>query len=81
MASSAANAAKADSSAAIGSSRKTSAAMSPDREIMQSKLDFATALSQLGQSNYERAAYHFLRLSSGTGSTGGLGDWFGKVCV
>ncbi|KIK68408.1 hypothetical protein GYMLUDRAFT_35823 [Collybiopsis luxurians FD-317 M1] len=78
---SAANAAKAENAATgVGGSRKTSAvAMTPDREIMQSKLDFATALAQLSQSNYERAAYHFLRLSSGTGSGGGLGDWFGKL--
>ncbi|KAJ3982946.1 26S proteasome subunit RPN7-domain-containing protein [Lentinula detonsa] len=78
VASSAANAAKADNTSGAGSSRKTSA-MSPDREILQSKLDFATALGQLAQSNYERAAYHFLRLSSGTGGQGGLGDWFGKL--
>ncbi|KAF9078640.1 G protein pathway suppressor 1 [Rhodocollybia butyracea] len=79
VASSAASAAKAESTTAAGLSRKTTSAMTPDREIMQSKLDFATALAQLAQSNYERAAYHFLRLSSGTGSGGGLGDWFGKL--
>ncbi|KAJ3833569.1 26S proteasome subunit RPN7-domain-containing protein [Lentinula raphanica] len=76
VASSSANAAKGDNA----SSRKTaSSTTSADREILQSKLEFATALGQLAQSNYERAAYHFLRLSPGTGSQGGLGDWFGKL--
>ena len=42
---------------------------------MQSKLDFATALSHLGQGNYEKAAFAFLRL----GSAEGLGDWMGTV--
>ncbi|KAF5366148.1 hypothetical protein D9757_010959 [Collybiopsis confluens] len=76
------NAAKAESAAAgVTGSRKAAAtvAMTPDREVMQSKLEFATALNQLSQTNYERAAYHFLRLSSGAGSGGGLGDWFGKL--
>jgi len=42
---------------------------------VQSKLDFATALSHLGQANYEKAAVAFLRL----GSAEQLGDWMGKV--
>lgn len=46
-----------------------------ERERVQSKLDFATALSNLGQGNYERAAYYFTRL----GSARDLGDWVGKV--
>ncbi|KAJ4490051.1 26S proteasome subunit RPN7-domain-containing protein [Lentinula aciculospora] len=79
LSSSAANATKAENATSAGSSRKATSSMTPDREILQSKLDFATALGQLNQSNYERAAYHFLRLSSGTGSGGGLGDWFGKL--
>ncbi|KAF5339261.1 hypothetical protein D9758_013309 [Tetrapyrgos nigripes] len=71
-----------DSSAPAASaagSRKVSA-ISGDRELVQSKLEFATALSQLAQGNYERAAYHFLRIApSSTGIGGGLGDWFGKL--
>lgn len=46
-----------------------------ERERVQSKLDFATALSHLGQGNFERAAYYFTRL----GSARDLGDWVGKV--
>ncbi|GAV99596.1 cop9 signalosome complex subunit 1 [Lentinula edodes] len=78
--SSAATLAKAENSSGAGGSRKTASAMSPDREILQSKLDFATALGQLAQSNYERAAYHFLRLSSGTGSGGGLARIAWRYC-
>lgn len=38
-------------------------------------MDFATALSHLGQANYEKAALAFLKL----GSAEQLGDWIGKV--
>lgn len=48
---------------------------SAERDKVQSKLDFATALSHLGQGNYEKAAIAFLRL----GSADGLGDWMGSV--
>jgi COP9 signalosome complex subunit 1 len=48
---------------------------SAEREKVQSKLDFATALSHLGQGNYEKAATAFLKL----GSTEQLDDWIGKV--
>lgn len=48
---------------------------SADRDKVQSKLDFATALSHLGQGNYEKAAYHLTRL----GPAKDLGDWIGKV--
>lgn len=48
---------------------------SPEREQVQSKLDFAMALSHLGQGNYEKAASLFLRL----GPPEQLGDWIGKV--
>jgi COP9 signalosome complex subunit 1 len=48
-----------------------------DRDKIQSKLDFATALSHLGQGGYDKAAYHFTRL----GSAKDLGDWVGKVQV
>ncbi|TFK32720.1 26S proteasome subunit RPN7-domain-containing protein [Crucibulum laeve] len=46
-----------------------------ERDYVQSKLDLAIALSNLGQGNYEKAAQYFLRL----GSTGDLGDWIGKL--
>ncbi|KAN0094428.1 26S proteasome subunit RPN7 domain containing protein [Tylopilus felleus] len=48
---------------------------SPEREQVQSKLDFAMALSHLGQGNYEKAASLFLRL----GPPEQLGDWIGKL--
>lgn len=48
---------------------------SAERENVQSKLDLATALSHLGQANYEKAAYHLLRI----GPAKELGDWVGKV--
>jgi hypothetical protein len=48
-----------------------------ERENVQSKLDLATALSHLGQANYQKAAYYFLRL----GPARELGDWIGKVCI
>ncbi|KAF4579650.1 hypothetical protein EYR40_000174 [Pleurotus pulmonarius] len=54
-----------------GSNKKGSA----EREKIQSKLDFATALSHLGQSNYEKAAGYFLRL----GPSKQLGEWVGKL--
>ncbi|KAF9531186.1 26S proteasome subunit RPN7-domain-containing protein [Crepidotus variabilis] len=46
-----------------------------ERESVQAKLDLATALSHLGQSNYEKAANAFLKI----GSTKELGDWVGKL--
>ena len=46
-----------------------------EREKIQSKLDFATAIAFLGQGNYEKAALTFLKL----GSISKLGDWVGKV--
>ncbi|KAF9469456.1 G protein pathway suppressor 1 [Collybia nuda] len=48
---------------------------SAERENVQSKLDLATALSHLGQANYEKAAYHLLRI----GPSKELGDWVGKI--
>ncbi|KAF8893072.1 26S proteasome subunit RPN7-domain-containing protein [Infundibulicybe gibba] len=48
---------------------------SVEREGVQSKLDFATALSFLGQANYEKAARTFLRL----GPAKELGNWIGKM--
>ena len=48
---------------------------SAERERVQSKLELATAISQLGQGNYEKAAQTFLKV----GQTKTLEDWFGKV--
>lgn len=48
---------------------------SSERDGVQAKLDLATALSHLGQNNYEKAANAFLKI----GSTKELGDWAGKV--
>jgi COP9 signalosome complex subunit 1 len=50
-------------------------AVSEDRERVQSKLDFATALSNLSAGNYQKAAYTFLKL----GPAKDFGDWMGKV--
>lgn len=47
----------------------------PERIKWQSKLDLASALSQLGQGNYDKAANSFLNL----GSLADLGDWIGKL--
>ncbi|KAJ7201080.1 G protein pathway suppressor 1 [Mycena pura] len=49
--------------------------MSEDRERVQSKLDFATALSNLASGNYQKAAYAFLKL----GSVKDFGNWMGKL--
>ncbi|KAJ6590942.1 26S proteasome subunit RPN7-domain-containing protein [Mycena vulgaris] len=50
-------------------------AVSEDRERVQSKLDFATALSSLASGNYQKAAYSFLKL----GPAKDFGDWMGKL--
>ncbi|EAU83783.2 G protein pathway suppressor 1 [Coprinopsis cinerea okayama7 len=67
----AANANNTSATAPVQSRKKTSS----DREDVQSKLDFATALSHLGQGNYEKAAHHLLKV----GSHKNLGDWVGKL--
>ncbi|KXN81035.1 COP9 signalosome complex subunit 1 [Leucoagaricus sp. SymC.cos] len=46
-----------------------------EREIVQSRLELASALSYLGQGSYEKAAQSFLRI----GSAKELGDWIGKL--
>ena len=56
-------------------SAPTGSKKSAEREKSQAKLDFATALSHLGQGNYEKAARAFLNI----GSPGELGDWIGNV--
>ncbi|KAF8240594.1 hypothetical protein L208DRAFT_1449465 [Tricholoma matsutake] len=64
-----------NSSLPAGSSGNNNKKKSSERESVQSKLDLATALSHLGQANYQKAAYFFLRL----GPARELGDWVGKV--
>ncbi|KAF6745950.1 G protein pathway suppressor 1 [Ephemerocybe angulata] len=49
--------------------------VSAERDSVQSKLDFATALSHLGQGTYEKAAQYLLKL----GAPRELGDWIGKL--
>jgi COP9 signalosome complex subunit 1 len=49
--------------------------MSLERERVQAKLDLASGLSCLAQSNYEKAAYHLVRV----GQAKYLEDWLGKV--
>jgi COP9 signalosome complex subunit 1 len=46
-----------------------------EKEIVQTRLEFATALSHLGQGHYEQAAMAFLRI----GPSKELGDWIGKA--
>lgn len=58
--------------AAAAAAKKAS---TEEREKIQAKLEFANAISYLGGSNYDKAAYHFLRI----GPPQGLGDWLGKV--
>ncbi|KAJ7028669.1 26S proteasome subunit RPN7-domain-containing protein [Mycena alexandri] len=50
-------------------------AVSEDRERVQSKLDFATALASLASGNYQKAAHSFLKL----GPAKDLGDWMGRL--
>ncbi|KAF7329678.1 PCI domain-containing protein [Mycena kentingensis (nom. inval.)] len=49
--------------------------VSEERERVQSKLDFATALSHLAAGNYQKAAYAFLKL----GPAKDFGDWMGRL--
>ncbi|KAH0831324.1 26S proteasome subunit RPN7-domain-containing protein [Lanmaoa asiatica] len=65
----------AEGGASAASAHPTSKKPSPEREQVQSKLDFAMALSHLGQGNYEKAATLFLRL----GPPEQLGNWVGKL--
>ncbi|TFK52824.1 PCI-domain-containing protein [Heliocybe sulcata] len=60
-----------DSKAVGGGKGKASA----ERERYQTKLDFAMGLSQLGQGQYDKAAYSFLKL----GAPAKLDDWVGKL--
>ncbi|KAH7883123.1 26S proteasome subunit RPN7-domain-containing protein [Phlebopus sp. FC_14] len=64
-----------ESAAAGGAGASATKKAGTDREQIQSKLDFALALSHLGHGNYEKAAFSFLRL----GPIDQLGDWIGKL--
>ncbi|KAG9019372.1 hypothetical protein FRB90_003476 [Tulasnella sp. 427] len=46
---------------------------SPDRAKVQAKLEFASAMSEMGAGRYDKAAYGFLKMKND------LGDWNGKV--
>lgn len=48
---------------------------SAERDQVQPKLNFAMALSHLGQANYEKAANFLLKV----GPSDSLGDWIGKA--
>ncbi|KAJ7058005.1 26S proteasome subunit RPN7-domain-containing protein [Mycena amicta] len=49
--------------------------ISEERERVQSKLDFAMALSHLASGSYQKAAYAFLKL----GAAKDFGDWMGRL--
>jgi COP9 signalosome complex subunit 1 len=72
-------AAAAASNTASGSGGNSTAPIltkrSTERDQVQPKLDFAMALSHLGQANYEKAAHCFLKV----GPSDSLGDWIGKA--
>jgi COP9 signalosome complex subunit 1 len=70
-----ASAANANNGASASAPIQTTSKKATDRDRVQSKLDFATALAYLGQGNYEKAAGAFLNLGPPTQ----LGDWAGKV--
>ena len=61
--------------APAGAAQATREKRHAEREKVTSKLDVATAISHLGQGNYEKAAQSFLKV----GPPKGLEDWFGKV--
>ena len=48
-------------------------APSPDRLRISTKLEFASAMSEMGAGRYDKAAYAFLKMKRD------LGDWNGKV--
>jgi len=50
---------------------------STEKDIVQSRLDLASALSHIGHRNYSKAAQSFLKI----GAVKELGDWIGKVSV
>ena len=70
-----ASAAGASGAAAVPPTAAAKKRGSAERDSVQSKLDLSTALSHLGQGNYEKAAQYLLKL----GPAKELGDWVGKV--
>lgn len=57
------------------SGRKAStSAPNPDRSRVQTQLEFAGAMAEMGAGRYDKAAYAFLKMKRD------LGDWAGKVC-
>ncbi|KAI0672247.1 G protein pathway suppressor 1 [Trametes maxima] len=61
--------------APAGSAQANKDKRNAEREKLQTKLDVATALSHLGQSNYEKAATTFFK----AGPVKSLDDWAGKL--
>ncbi|KAM5536787.1 hypothetical protein V8D89_009505 [Ganoderma adspersum] len=61
--------------APAGAAQATRERRSAERERVQTKLDVATAISYLGQSNYEKAAQAFLKV----GALKGLEEWSGRL--
>jgi COP9 signalosome complex subunit 1 len=68
-------AASSTASASGGNSAAPAPKRSAERDQVQPKLNFAMALSHLGQANYEKAAHFFLKV----GPSDSLGDWIGKA--
>ncbi|KAL1745165.1 26S proteasome subunit RPN7-domain-containing protein [Schizophyllum fasciatum] len=62
-------------SARSGRGERPSGAGTADRDRVQSKLDFAQGLANLGQGYYDKAAYHFLRV----GPARDLEEWAGTL--
>ncbi|KAI0772937.1 G protein pathway suppressor 1 [Trametes elegans] len=63
--------------APAGSAQANKEKRNAEREKVQTKLDVATALSHLGQGNYEKAATTFLKV----GPAKALEEWTGKLLV
>jgi len=64
-------------SSASGSGSYSKKKTSTEKEIVQSRLELASALSYIGHGSYDKAAQSFLKI----GAVKELGDWIGKVSV
>ncbi|KAG8922261.1 hypothetical protein FRC01_014268 [Tulasnella sp. 417] len=62
-----------DASQPAKNSKAGGAAASPERTKIQAKLEFASAMAEMGAGRYDKAAYAFLKMKND------LGDWNGKV--
>jgi len=62
-------------SSASGSGSYPKKKTSTEKEIVQSRLELASALSHIGYRSYDKAAQSFLKI----GAVKELGDWIGKV--